>query len=834
MQMRRSGLSLALAVLAQPVVWAAEIDLMGAWQLADEKGEHACAAAVPGDVYGALLAAKLIPDPYWGRNELDVQWVRKIGWTYRRTFSVDAALLEDPSAVLRLDDVDLFCEIKVNGRTVGKTDNRFRRWEFDVKPYLKAGENVIEGVFDSTERRIGELRKGYARDYQSSFDWVENMALVRKPACHQGWDWGVTLMTTGFCGPVKIVTTPAGERRIDSVWCEQRFSDDLKYVDVTVYAETTDATGARAVVTNAVAIDSPQLWWPAGMGGHALTDIPYEVDGKRYVKRIGLRKVALVRGTAEKPTFHFEVNGVPLFAKGANWVPADALECRQTPERYRDLLESCVAANFNMVRVWGGGIYEKDCFYDLCDELGLLVWQDFMFSCAVYPADAAFLENVRREAEWQIRRLRDHASVVLWCGDNECLGANRWFSWGGRGEENQANWVAKTKVLGEAVRRLDPARTFWPSSPCWGPDDFGNGWDPGSLGDMHYWAVWGQDCDIEKYASFVPLFASEFGFQSHPSPEVAATFCEMKGADEPAFAHHQKNKGGNEKILGNVAKYLGEASGFTNLLYLSQVQQVLAIRTAVEAWRARMPQCMGALYWQLNDVWPVSSWASVEYGGKWKQLQYHAKRFFAPTMVTGLVEKGKDGADVVAVYGVNDRGTPHALVLETYAGGFDGTLRRVEARLVVLAPRTSTRLAEYPPAAFGADKAPNARYAAFRLVDGRGQAHARNETVFARFAACRLASEPVEVKVDGFEVALTSRTGAFSVWVNADGIRGEFDDNAITLLPGERRVLRFRPKGEAPTPEAFAKSISVVHLGQAVRGEGRHDESVRAGVSAAE
>ena len=808
--------AVALAVAVAGVTGAAEIDLAGSWQLADEKGEHACAATVPGDVYGALLDAKLIPDPYWGRNENDVQWARKLGWTFRRTFAVDAALLADESVILRLEEVDLFCEIRVNGRSVGRTDNRFRRWEFDVKPFLKAGENVIEGVFDSTERRLAELAKNYTRDFAMSFGWVRNMSLARKPACHQGWDWGVTIMTTGFCGSVKIVSTPAARRRIDYVFCDQKFSDDLKHVDVTVFAETTDAKGARAVVTNAVAIDNPKLWWPAGMGEQAMTDIPYVVDGVRYVKRIGLRKAVLVHGTAAKPAFHFEVNGVPVFAKGANWIPADALECRLTPERYRDLLESAVAANMNMLRVWGGGLYEKDFFYDLCDELGVMVWQDFMFSCAVYPADAAFLGNVRAEAEHQVRRLRDHASLVLWCGDNECLGANNWFGGNGRRDENVANWKARTKVLEAAVRACDPGRTFWHSSPCWGPDDLRDGWSPRSLGDMHFWAVWGQNRDIELYAGFVPLFASEFGFQSYPSPEVAAMFCPMQGVDEPAFAHHQKVPKGNERIRDNVEKYLGPVTGFTNLLYASQVLQAYAIRTAVEAWRSRTPTCMGALFWQLNDDWPVSSWASVEYGGKWKQLQYHAKRFFAPTAVMGVVKRGKDGSGALEAYGVNDGASPVEAVLETFDCGYDGTLRAVGSLPVSLAPRTSTRLAAWPLAEFGADKAPNARYAAYRLKDRTGRLLAANETVFARLADCALASDPLQVKVDGLTVTVTAPKGAFYVWANAEGLRGEFDDNSISLMPGETRTLTFAPKGAKPSAEAFRAAVSVRHLGGAV------------------
>ena len=358
-----------------------------------------------------------MPDPYWGRNERETQWVGRHEWTFSREFDVPADFLGRPSLVLRLGDCDTFAEIFVNGAKVGETRDRFMRWDFNVRAAVRPGRNEIRLVFASAWLKGDALAAASPRPYPMSMNtWFNNGAFIRKPACHRGWDWGLAQMTTGPCGAVSLVAS--GGDRIDYVFCDQDFSDDLSHCTLRVHAVL--ETGEDVV--NTLEIDDPPLWWPSGAGEQRFHEYEVAVRGRTVRGRVGLRKIELETSGG---AVCFKVNNRAIFMKGANWIPCDAFDARQTPERYRDLLESARDANMNMVRLWGGGQFEKDVFYDLCDELGLLVWHDFMFSCALYPAGDAFLADVRAETEHQIRRLRDHACIALWCGDNECIGAAR-------------------------------------------------------------------------------------------------------------------------------------------------------------------------------------------------------------------------------------------------------------------------------------------------------------------------------------------------------------------------------------------------------------------------
>ncbi len=347
----------------------------------------------------------------------------------------------------------------------------------------------------------------------------------------------------------------------------------------------------------------------------------------------------------------FRVNGVAITAKGANWIPADARPSNQTPERYRQLLEDAVAANMNMIRVWGGGMYEQDTFYNLCDELGLLVWQDLMFSCALYPSTPAFLEDVREEVRYQVNRLADHPALALWCGDNEVIGAIGWYPESKTNREKYVvNYDRLNRTLAEVVEQEDTSRRFWASSPCNGELDFGDAWHDDNCGDMHFWDVWHSGKSFDAYYTVKPRFCSEFGFQSWPSLPTVKAFAQEDdwNVTSPTFEQHQKNGRGNSIITEMITRYFRFPTSFENQLYLSQVQQALAIKTASEYWRAYKDHCRGILYWQLNDCWPVSSWSSLEYSGRWKQLHYHARRFFAPHLATFIQENGTLSLHVVS------------------------------------------------------------------------------------------------------------------------------------------------------------------------------------------
>jgi beta-mannosidase len=805
--MKSKGISVLSALLMMSAGAAETIDLGGAWRLARASdGRDVCAVTVPGDVHTALFAAKMIPDPYWGSNETNVQWVAKEDWVFSRSFDLDVAFLSKKRIVLEAEDVDTFADVYVNGMKVGAASDRFARWTFDVKSALKAGRNEIRAVFRSAwlegDRRAARLDRKFP---MSNVPWAKNQALVRKPACHAGWDWGLAQMTTGFCGPVRLVAHDG--LKVDYVYADQSFNEDFTRCDLTVFADVTDADGRASTVTNRIAIDNPPLWWPNGAGERRFYTYSVNVGGETVSRRIGLRKIEVdntpdVDGAGRRGArMAIKVNGRELFMKGANWIPCDAFESRQTPERYRDLLGSAAAANMNMIRLWGGGQFEHDAFYDLCDELGILVWHDQMFSCAVYPADEQYLSEVRNELSHQIRRLRDHASIALWCGDNECVGALKWFpATKADPEYYKAVMLKRHALQAEMVQKYDPARMFWPSSPCAGPGSFADNWKNDSQGDMHNWQVWHENRPFDAYYAYSPRFCSEFGYQSFPSMEVAETFATRAQilSRAPEFEWHQKNHGGNRRIRETMLRYFKPPKDVESELLLSQFQQGMAIKMGVEGWRAQRPRCMGTLFWQLNDNWPVASWSSIEYGGKWKPLQYLAKRFFAPVAVVAQPHIAGGKADVTRgrVFALNDTAETVRGELAVEYWTYDGRIVASETKAVALPPDSSTDVGTFakPDGTHS-----SAAFLVLTLKTGGGTF--QNDWHFGFYKDMPLAKADVAMSVASAgaqtAVTLSADKPAFFVWANARGVRGEFNDNCVTLLPGRPRTLVF-PKAVEP------------------------------------
>ena len=816
-QLAKFGACVAVAGMALSGL-PVDLDLAGVWQLTGEDrngGLVRCPVVVPGGVHSALLASGRMCDVFTGANETQTLWVARRDWTVSRTFDMAADFLAAKEIVLRLEDCDTFCEVRVNGRLVGETTDRFQRYTFDVKPFLKAGRNEIAGRFASPVRKADERRAALARAYpMSNVQWAKNQALIRKPACHAGWDWGPELEVMGFCGTVKLIASE--KPRVDYVYTQQDFSDDLSHCKLSVFADMSDGT----TVTNRIEIDNPPLWWPNGAGEqkfyeYAIDDSGHVIDGRARTptatqrRRIGLRKLevlnerTLSKAGKEELSLVFRVNNRRLFMKGANWIPCDAYENRQTPERYRDLLESAKAANMNMLRVWGGGQYEKDVFYDLCDELGILLWHDMMCACAVYPGEGVVADEIAAELKHQLRRLRDHASIALWCGDNECLGAVKWF------KETRADldfyrgeWVRRSKLQDELVRRYDPTRAYWPSSPCCGPGDFGDAWKDDSKGDMHNWTVWHENKPFEAYYDYAPRFCSEFGYQSFPSMEVALTFASRDEIESraPAFEWHQKNPGGNRRIRETMTRYFPAPKDVASELLLSQFQHAMGMKMACDGWRAQRPRCMGTLFWQLNDNWPVASWSSIEYGGKWKAVQHLARRFFAPLSVVGSPE-----GRIVALNDTAETVRGEAVV-ETWSYG--GELQSSETRTVTLPPDSATPVSISPSTT-------NSAFLLLRLKTPAGEIV--NDWHFARYRDVPLANARIDVRVEPtssdrtFSVKISASAPAFFVWADVPGTRGEFDDNAFTLVPGRPKTIVFTAR-EPTSWRAFKDRLSVVSL----------------------
>ena len=618
-------------------------------------------AVVPGCVHRDLRRHGVIPDPFFGTNELDLQWIEQRDWEYRANFNVSAALLNEEIVELVCDGLDTLSTVYLNGKKVAATDNMFVTWRWNVKSLLKRGSNELRFVFASVGRALPQTRPEHQpKEFNDS---LGRSSVFRKQPCQFGWDWGPRFATAGIWRDIRLEAWTGN--RLDSVRITQdhsvrnhvtlSFAPELARADRNVtYAVTLSLNDAIVAEAHgkagalALEVKNPQLWWPAGHGAQPLytvTVVARDAAGREigtWSRRIGLRTIALDRSKDKwGESFQFVVNGRPLFAKGANWIPAHSFVAGLTRADYQRDLLSAVQANMNMLRVWGGGIYESEDFYDVCDELGLLVWQDFMFACTIYPGDREFLASVKLEAEHNIRRIRHRASLALWCGNNEIETLN-WDALKADRKLRKNYDAIFHKILPAAVTAHDGITDYWPTSPYRG-DGRSNDYSIKALGeisgDTHFWDVWHARHPVKDYEKWNFRFVSEFGMQSYSSPATNATFCTAEDSNVfgPVMENHQKNTAGNQIILDYVSRLYRFPKNQDALIYLSQLNQAYCMQTGVEHYRRIMPRCMGALYWQLNDCWPVASWSSIEHTGRWKALHHIARRFFAPALVSAHV-----------------------------------------------------------------------------------------------------------------------------------------------------------------------------------------------------
>jgi beta-mannosidase len=823
--------------------------LEGTWTLRKLSEAEGLPMAIPGDLISALVEAGKAPDPYYDRNELDLQWVGREDWEISRSVELSPEFLSRERVLLEFETLDTVAEVRVNGLLLGSSSSMFMPFRADAKRLLAPGTNRIAVVIRSPERAAAEAASRLPYPVPHSVFPVTSMHrnLIRKAQCMSGWDWGPCLMTGGIYGKASLLSLDGP--LIEYATTDAAFADGAWKLTVTAWLDSPAAlecpieafvAGARASRRASIPAGSSrqrvelevkdvERWWPAGYGAQPLYELSLRAGACEIRKRIGFRELQVVTEEDEAGrSMVFRVNGRDVFCKGANWIPADALPSRWTRERMEGLLGSAIEANMNCIRVWGGGVYESEAFYDLCDEKGLLVWQDCMFSCALYPSEPAFLALVEEETRHQVLRLRDRPSLALWCGNNEALGALGWYA---ESRKNPMRYAVDYDRLyegtvGRVVRELDPGRTWWPSSPCGGPSDFSDNWHGDGRGDMHFWSVWHEGKSFSEYLSVKPRFCSEFGFQSFPGGGTVASFAPEgeRNVTSPAMEHHQRHARGNTIIIETMSRYFRMPSGSRETLYLSQVQQAMAIRTAVEYWRSLRPLCMGTLYWQLNDVWPVSSWSSLDYDGSWKLLHYEAKRFFEPLHLSLIAREGKVFASVV-----NDS-------LEAYGGSLKLALRRLDGALLAdysidadIKPESSSALRELELAALPCK--PEEAFLEARLelhprVAGRPRAGSPDAGGVTRRAAAFL-TEPkrcslpdpglktrVAIVASGLELAIRTEKPAFYIALEAEGIQGRFEDSGFHLMPGEDRRVRFIPVpgAEAPNAEDLASALRVMHL----------------------
>ncbi len=807
-------------------------DLAGTWILQRADSPQSWEATLPGDNLSALLDSGAVEDPYFGTNELDLQWIGRTDWRYERSFSVSPDLAGKKYHYLHLESVDTVCSVTVNGREIARQENMFRALRADLSGKVAAGKNRIAvSLFSPEERAIekaGELP--YPVPHQHYPVQSPHRNLLRKVQCHAGWDWGPALMVSGIYGEIYVGGTD--QERIESVRLFPRRKSSSRWTvefvielyayeagEVALSASVAGVSERRTVpvetgvssVSMSLTVENPELWWPRGYGEQPLYEATVESENDRWRGNAAFRTLELVNEEDEYGrSLAFRINEKDIWAKGANWIPADALPGRASGGRITRLLEDAAVANMNMLRLWGGGQYESAHFYNECDRLGIMVWQDFMFSCSLYPADHEFLASVRGEVAYQVKRLQHHPSIVLWCGNNENVGALTWFEESIRNRDRYIIDYDRLNegAVGSIVRDLDPSRPWWPSSPAAGPGDFSDNWHDDTKGDMHYWSVWHEGKPFEAYYEVTPRFCSEFGFQSFPSPETVASFAppEERNITSPIMDHHQRHPRGNEVIIATIGRYFRFPSTLEEFIYLSQVQQAMAITAAVEYWRSRRPICMGALYWQLNDLWPVASWSSLEYSGRWKLLHYAAKRFFRPVHL--VLIPGEDQQTEAFV--VNDTFEPVTGTLVYKLRRFDGAIIAEEARELSVAPESSVRAALVaPPAAAGKPTtasalhppAPKGSYFVEATFTLRASGEEPRTALALSAAPKRCELRPCEVTAtpraaandgggsDGVEIELRSDRPAFYVSLEVEDPLVRLSDNGFHLMPEAARLI---------------------------------------------
>lgn len=798
-------------------------------------------ATVPGDIHRDLLRAGRIPDPFVADNEKRVQWVGEQEWIYAHTFTAETALLGHERILLCCEGLDTMATLALNGTEIGKTDNMFRIWAFDIKAALREGTNHLCVRFASAASFV--KAQAAARPANRLLpQWRQPGALpgahfIRKMQCNFGWDWGPCLVTCGIWRPIRLVAFSTA--RLADVHIRQCHHADAVELDIrlaAVFAQAATPLSARVHVrfgeepvaearvtlrrgkgVATIRIAEPRLWWPNGMGGQPLYTVGIELlDGSQTVldtasRRIGLRTLRLDRhADTWGESFRFVANGVPFFAKGANWIPADAVLSRLNTEDYRRLLADTASVHMNMLRVWGGGIYENDDFYDRCDELGICVWQDFMFACAAYETrDRAFMRNIHAEASDNIRRLRHHACLALWCGNNELemgLVADHWYnppkhtryamSWKDYGK-------LFDKLLPDLIGKLDPDRDYWPGSPHTPPPfDRGRHDDP-RAGDAHLWKVWHGREPFEWYRTCEHRFNSEFGFQSFPEPQTLNPVIPPgeRNVTSGIMEHHQRSQIGNTAIMQYMLDWFRMPADFESTLWLSQILQGNAIRYAVEHWRRSMPRGMGTLYWQLNDCWPVASWSSIDYAGRWKALHYMARRFYAPCMVSGL-ENNRDGS--VELHVTNDRAAAGRGVIHWRATDAAGKLLRKRRLPVRFAANADTTVATLDFAKERAKQGDADLLIWIELLVG-GQCQSSSLVTFARPKRLQLREPGLHATVakgpgESYSISVTANRPALWCWLElTDAGVTRWSDNffhldgasafTLTVIPGKRLTL---------------------------------------------
>lgn len=803
-----------------------QVNLGGAWRMREADSQTWHSAHVPGSVYADLMADGTMPNPFWRENELDAFERMKKDYVYQRTFTVSEAQLAHAHVELVCEGLDTLAHVSLNGREIAFADNMHITWVWDVKEQLHAGENTLEIRFDSPILYCAKKAEE-APGWESS-DATPGFRHLRKAHCMFGWDWGPRLPDAGIWRPIFLRTWDTA--RLENALMLQAYHDGV--VDVTIRPEIAGESAWSAEITapdgeviiipettaaeQVITIEHPQLWWPNGLGKQPLYRVTVRLaTGDTRVWRIGLRTMTVSREKDEwGEEFCHVVNGVKVFAMGADYIPEDNILARVTPERTRRLLEDCKAANFNAIRVWGGGYYPDDAFYDICDELGLLVWQDLMYACAFYDLTPDFERSIRVETHQNVARLRHHASLALICGNNEMemfmAGANsalinhRTWEFVPTYPHHITDYVKMFEyILPAIVKETAPQTYWWPASPSSG----GNFDAPNdeNRGDNHYWDVWHGEKPFTEYRKFFFRYASEFGFQSFPCLKSVKQFTlpDDRNIFSRVMERHQRNQAANGKILSYLSQTFRYPNSFDDLLYASQLMQAEAIRYGVEHWRRNRGRCMGAIIWQLNDIWPVASWASIDYYGRWKALHYAAKRFFAPVMISAEEEGELSQNPKINEYHPAPLEKSFRLnvcneTLRDVTGEVVWALRTPDGAIVRQNQQTLTipaMSAKWLDKVDCADASLTGHYVSFAFVVD-DVAVSEGTCIFCSPKHFEFVNPRLTVETRGDTLVVTSHAYAKQVWLESEDADLLLDDNAFDMNPGTKVVRVVRGSAE--------------------------------------
>ena len=829
-----------------------EVPVDSNWKFKASKDSVFLPATVPGVVHLDLLQNKKIKDPFYRLNEHDLQWIDKLDWHYKTTFEVNDYNYKYENIELDILGLDTHCDVFLNDSLIYESSNMFIGKNIPIKDLVKIGDNELEIKFKSPIN-VG-IEKFDKLDYQlpenandlSEIGKVPGNKKVgiftRKAPYSFGWDWGPRLVTSGIWRPINL-----------NLWSyykieDLHFTQVIKNNDALINAEIEiNSTLARSDVKLEIEVDEVKIlanlihlekgfnkitipftlgdiqkWWPNGMGDQKLYDIQVSLSDQDYKtessKSIGLRTIELItENDSIGNSFYFKINGVPTFMKGVNYIPQDVFLPRVKDSDYKNILQAAVDANMNMIRVWGGGIYEEDVFYDLCDQYGLLVWQDFMFACAMYPGDEEFLKTVREEAVYNVKRIRSHPSIALWCGNNEVLSA--WENWGWKNSviNEQSQEIADKiytsyenifhDILPSVIKKYDGNTAYWPSSPA---SSFGEK-ESFSSGDVHYWGVWWGKEPFTSYETKIPRFMSEFGFQSFPEFSSVLNYTDEKDHNiySEVMQSHQRSSIGNKTIEEYMLRQYNKPNSFKNYLYVSQLLQAEGISMGMEAQRRNRDICMGSLYWQLNDCWPVASWSSIDYYGKWKALHYKTKESFTTNLISFHKKKNE-----VDIYYVTDSLSSANLKLNIEMRSFDGKLIKKWTKKFTSTPNSSERIINinYESLVLNEEFLKD-KFVYATVLNNEGLV-ARKIQYLTDFKFLKLSKPDFDYQIeiiDGFfEIKFLSKNLIKNLFINSLS-ETNFSDNYFDILPNEEKIIKIE-RERFTSIQSFKESLSFISL----------------------